>query len=355
MRLFRFIAPAFTGLLIFNAHLSTALAQGATAFTYQGHLLNSGTNAEGTNGMIFGLYSSASGGSAIGNPITNSVAVSDGLFTVNLDFGAGAFTGAARWLDIAVSNGVTNVELSPRVQILPAPYATYAAGAGTAATAGTATNIAGGVVATGTFAGNGSGLTNVAANLQMEVFANSGTYTFVVPTNVSSIIVEAWGGGGGGGSGSTAYGIGGGGGGAGGYAKNVYNVTPGANFQVLVGAGGSSGVAGGSTSFGGLTLATGGLAGSAGSPTVVSSGGAGGTGPATSSTTSGMKGGNGKFGTDIGGGDGGTAGAGGAGGLGNLGTGGTSGNSPGGGGGGGYFSGTVTGYAGANGEVIVYY
>ena len=95
-------------------HLSTAFAQGTTAFTYQGHLLNDGTNANGTNGMIFTLYSAVTGGTTVGSPITNSVGVSSGLFSVNLDFGAGAFNGTARWLDIAISNGTTNVELSPR-------------------------------------------------------------------------------------------------------------------------------------------------------------------------------------------------------------------------------------------------
>jgi hypothetical protein len=215
-------AVAALSLLAFDGHVSTALGQDATAFSYQGLLVHGGTNANGTNGMIFTLYSAASGGTAVGSPITNSVAVSNGLFTVSLDFGAGAFNGGGRWLDIAVSNGVTNVDLSPRAQVLPTPYATYAAAAGTAITATTATNVVGGIVAAGTFSGNGSGLTNVAANLEMQVFSNPGTYTFTVPTNVSSIIVEAWAGGGGGGSGNSSYAVGGGGGGAGGYTQRFF-------------------------------------------------------------------------------------------------------------------------------------
>ena len=344
------VTTAVVAILGFNAHVSTLLAQGATAFTYQGLLRNSGTNVTGTNGLIFTLYSSATGGSQIGTPITNSVAVTNGLFTVNLDFGAGAFNGSARWLDIAVSNSPANQELSPRAQVLPTPYATFAANA---AVATTASNINGGVVE-GSFVGYGGGLTNVAASLQMQVFTSSGTFT--VPTNVTSIIVEAWGGGGMGGSGSDTYDVGGGGGGAGGYAKVFYNVVPNGVYQVVVGTGGTTGApTGTSSSMGGEILATGGAAGSSPTSTSRASGGAGGTGPSLSSASSAIQGGTGKYGTTSGGGDGGSAGCGGPGGLGNLGAGAEAGHFPGGGGGGGEYSGTTTGGAGGNGEVIVYY
>ncbi|MGH8024338.1 MAG: hypothetical protein ACRED1_12190 [Limisphaerales bacterium] len=355
----KFVGLGFVAFLTFALGVSTAPGQGTTAFTYQGWLRNGGTDVSGTNGMIFTLYSAASGGSVISSPITNSVAVSSGLFTVNLDFGAGAFNGQARWLEIAVSNGVTNVVLSPRAQVLPAPYATFASAAGVA---DTASNIVGGVVATGTFAGNGSGLTNVAANLQMAVFANPGTYSFTVPTNVSSVIVEMWGAGGGGGVGSAAYECGGAGGGAGGYTKTAVSVTPGASCAAVVGFGGSAGVSGAGGT-GGISYfespqdafladVTGGAGGAGGSSTGFAVGGTGGIGSATSS----IKGGAGKFGTSSGGGDGGSTGAGGQGGLGNIGNGtAAAGIFPGGGGGGGFYTGPVSGAAGANGEIIVYY
>jgi hypothetical protein len=349
------IIAAVALLLAFYGRVSTALGQGATAFTYQGQLLSNGTNVEGTNRMVFTLYSSASGTTSVGGPTTNIVAVTNGLFTVNLDFGAGPFNGSARWLDIGIlnntANGPTNVELSPRTQILPTPYATFAA---MAATANTASNVMGASFG-GSFTGNGAGLTNVGVSLQMEVFSSPGTSTFVVPTNVSSVIVEAWGGGGGGGSGSSSFDSSGGGGGAGGYAKVFFEVTPGANYQILVGAGGVAGGAGGSSSFGGETLVTGGVAGNAGG-SGLTVGGAGGSGLTESSTISAIKGGTGKYGTVNGGGDGGSAGGGGAGGLGNLGDGAEAGHAPGGGGGGGSgVTTTTTGAAGGSGEVIVYY
>ncbi|HEY3762306.1 MAG TPA: hypothetical protein VGN23_11225 [Verrucomicrobiae bacterium] len=169
--------------LLINA--GNSQAQGTTAFTYQGQLHDTGTNANGAYTMIFGLYDSISGGNQIGNGITNSATLANGLFTVNLDFGAGAFNGAARYLDITVSNGVAQ-ELSPRVQVLPTPYAQYAAVAASANiaasanAAATATNVVSGINVTNAFitnsifAGNGWGLTN----LQL-----TGAYTNAVTFN----------------------------------------------------------------------------------------------------------------------------------------------------------------------------
>ena len=63
----------------------------------------------GSCDLAFRLYDDASAGSQVGNAITRTVAISAGLFSVNLDFGAGVFVpgpgdldGHARWLEIAV-------------------------------------------------------------------------------------------------------------------------------------------------------------------------------------------------------------------------------------------------------------
>lgn len=121
---------ALTLLCAFNSQLTTAHAQGTTAFAYQGQLHDGGTNANGAYTLIFALYNSASGGNEIGSAITNSPTLANGLFTVNLDFGAGAFNGNACWLDITVQSGADSEELTPRVQVLPAPYALYSSAAG---------------------------------------------------------------------------------------------------------------------------------------------------------------------------------------------------------------------------------
>src|SRR5205823_5999630 len=79
-----------------------AHAQG-TAFHYQGRLNDNGKPATGSYDLAFAVYDSASGGSAVGNPQTvNAVGVTNGAFTVTLDFGSTVFTGAARWVELAV-------------------------------------------------------------------------------------------------------------------------------------------------------------------------------------------------------------------------------------------------------------
>ena len=117
-----------TCLSALNPQLSTAFAQG-TAFTYQGRL-NSGTNpATGIFDLRFAVYDAVSGGSVAGSALTNAATpVTNGLFTVTLDFGAGVFNGNARWLDIAVrTNGATSfTTLSPRQKLTPIPYAVMA-------------------------------------------------------------------------------------------------------------------------------------------------------------------------------------------------------------------------------------
>src|SRR6516162_1567331 len=133
VRVFRRALPALALLSTFNFQLSTAPAQG-TAFVYQGQLNDSGAPANGNYDLRFAIYNSTNvPGTLVAGPLTNSaVAASNGLFTVNLDFGPGVFTGPARWLDIGVrTNGSAGAftSLTPRQPLLPAPYAIFANGA----------------------------------------------------------------------------------------------------------------------------------------------------------------------------------------------------------------------------------
>ena len=112
-----------------NPQLSTVLAQG-TAFTYQGQLIDSGWPARGIYDLRFTTYDLADGGSTVAGPQTNSaVVVTNGLFTVTLDFGAEVFTGADRWLEIGVSahGGGAFTTLTPRQRLTATPYAIRAA------------------------------------------------------------------------------------------------------------------------------------------------------------------------------------------------------------------------------------
>jgi photosystem II stability/assembly factor-like uncharacterized protein len=108
-------------------------AQG-TAFIYQGKLSDGGAPAAGNYDFQFSIYRTTNTpGVIFAGPITNSaVAVSNGLFTVSLDFGSNVFFGPPRWLDIGVrTNGSSGAftTLSPRQPLLPAPYAIFANGA----------------------------------------------------------------------------------------------------------------------------------------------------------------------------------------------------------------------------------
>ena len=124
-----------------------------TAFTYQGRVVLNGQPFDGTCDILFQLYDDPIAGNKIGPDELHLVTVSQGLFTVELDFGDDAFNGDARWLQIALScpNGDDVTFLNPRQPVTPTPYALYAANAWhTTGNAGTspATNFAGTVDAT---------------------------------------------------------------------------------------------------------------------------------------------------------------------------------------------------------------
>lgn len=122
-----------------------------------------------------------------------------------------------------------------------------------------------------------------------RIFSTPGSSTFTVPAGVSKIRVRVVGGGGGGSNNSTILGCGGGGGG--GYAHGVFDVTPGSNYTVTVGARGPKQGAGGTSSFGALISATGGSPGYFSTDRYL--GGAGGTGTGGDFQASGGKGGDG--------------------------------------------------------------
>jgi hypothetical protein len=171
-------------------HLACALALAAlavnaaplgTAFTYQGRLQITNTPANGDYNLQFSLWDGP-GGNALQVCGTQYVTagVTNGLFTVLLDFCPAAFNGEARWLQIGVQAGNDVLTLNPRQPVTPAPYALYASTAATAAAAGSVsasnlvgvlalpqlpaslvTNGASALTLSGAFSGNGAGLTNV--------------------------------------------------------------------------------------------------------------------------------------------------------------------------------------------------
>ena len=78
----------FTIVLAMLLSATTARAQ-TTSFVYQGRLSDGGTAANGNYDLQFALFDNASGGLQVGSTQTlNTVAVSNGVSTVGLDFGA---------------------------------------------------------------------------------------------------------------------------------------------------------------------------------------------------------------------------------------------------------------------------
>lgn len=116
----------------------------ATEFTYQGQMQSGGAAANGSFDLEFSLFDAAAGGSQVGSTLARSgVAVANGIFAVNLDFGQN-FTGANRFLEIRVrpAGGGAFTTLSPRQPLGSSPYSIRSLAAGTADNATTATTAA---------------------------------------------------------------------------------------------------------------------------------------------------------------------------------------------------------------------
>jgi hypothetical protein len=112
-------------LLLLLSIATSAQAQ-TTSFTYQGRLTDGATAANGNYDLQFALFDSLADGAQVGSTQTaSSVSVSAGIFSVSLDFGAAAFPGTNRWLEIrARLTGMPSfTTLSPRQAISSTPYA----------------------------------------------------------------------------------------------------------------------------------------------------------------------------------------------------------------------------------------
>ena len=178
------LSPIVAALAVLMACTISTLGQG-TAFTYQGRLNDSGNQANGIYDLRFTVYDAVSNGTTIAGPLTNlAMGVTNGVFTVTLDFGAGVFTGQGRWLELGVrtnGGGGGFATLSPRQQLTPSPYAIYTTSAGTVTGVVAVSNLPANVALlngnqiyggasqftnasnafNGSFAGNGAGVTNV--------------------------------------------------------------------------------------------------------------------------------------------------------------------------------------------------
>lgn len=111
--------------LMFFVCIISAQAQ-TTTFTYQGRLTDASMAADGSFDLNFALFDAPANGTQIGTTnIRSAVNVSQGVFTVQLDFGAVAFSGANRYLEISVKRPADAMftVLTPRQTITSTPYA----------------------------------------------------------------------------------------------------------------------------------------------------------------------------------------------------------------------------------------
>ncbi|MBI3950689.1 MAG: hypothetical protein HY314_09575, partial [Acidobacteria bacterium] len=107
----------------------------STAFTYQGQLKDASGPVTGSYDFQFVLYSAQTGGEPLGASEMEDVALSNGMFSLRLDFGrlpaqAGAAADAKEgWLEIGVrpsGSAEAYTVLFPRQKLTPTPYAIFA-------------------------------------------------------------------------------------------------------------------------------------------------------------------------------------------------------------------------------------
>jgi hypothetical protein len=111
-------------LILCPAELAGA-APMATAWTYQGRLMDANSAADGVYDFQFKLFDDPCTGTQKGGTINeDDLDVIDGYFTVVLDFGSDVFDGDARWLEttVAQADGSDPCTLRPRLEITAVPY-----------------------------------------------------------------------------------------------------------------------------------------------------------------------------------------------------------------------------------------
>ena len=170
---------ALFGILLSGITAISSTFTQMTAFTYQGQLSVNGQPANGLYDLEFSLYNAASGGSQVGLTVTNlAVGLTNGMFTVTMNFGAASYNGQALWLAVAACTNGYGVftPLNPLQPVTSTPYSVHSLNAGTAANVtgpislaqlpGTVVTNGGNISGnfTGTFNGSGAGLTNLNAS-----------------------------------------------------------------------------------------------------------------------------------------------------------------------------------------------
>ena len=102
-------------------------------FTFQGQLRDGDALVSGNVDIRFTLWDAQDGGAEVGTPVTRTnLTVTDGRFATELDFGASAFAGDARWIQMEVRSpaGTGQYLALPRQRVNAVPYALYSLNGG---------------------------------------------------------------------------------------------------------------------------------------------------------------------------------------------------------------------------------
>lgn len=110
--------------------LTTAALAQITAFSYQGRLTDGGAPANGLYDFTLSARDALTSGNLVGSAlIFADVPVTNGVFVLYPDFGAGVLNGQPRWLEVGVRIGASTgayTPLNPRQPILATPLANVA-------------------------------------------------------------------------------------------------------------------------------------------------------------------------------------------------------------------------------------
>ena len=125
---------AFCGGAAIVGLLAAAMFRNTTpvdqTFTYQGQLRNAGQLVNGPVDLKISMWDADTAGVQIGTSNTfNAVPMTDGRFALGLNFGASAFDGSNRWIQVEFRNPAGSglyQALNPRDKITATPYALYA-------------------------------------------------------------------------------------------------------------------------------------------------------------------------------------------------------------------------------------
>ena len=125
---------AFCGGAAIVGLLAAAMFRNTTpvdqTFTYQGQLRNAGQLVNGAVDLKISMWDADTAGVQIGTSNTfNAVPMTDGRFALGLNFGASAFDGSNRWIQVEFRNPAGSglyQALNPRDKITATPYALYA-------------------------------------------------------------------------------------------------------------------------------------------------------------------------------------------------------------------------------------